>query len=261
MPKKAIYSYVASRSAWSAFQQYICTRKDQKVTKIYSYRDNCASCSSEGVEHAGVHVCCQCSSWCQFEHRTKAAETLSGLSAGYGYKALKISAVYDRHNRSKKGQESLEDEERTGRPATSRNDRYVATFIQSWDLIGVSRQQTNWHFIWIGSEHSERGYVSATRVCKICVTHSDGGPDGEHKADCCWTIWATDVQLLALLETPDGSHRTSFYVRGWNSTEGDSRSKSHTRWQLPEVLQQRRTAGASVYVQNANTSRATMSDF
>jgi hypothetical protein len=58
------------------------------------------------VQYAGADVCCPVHvAMCQFEQRTKAAETFAGLSAGYGDKAFKIFAAYGWHNRSEKGQQ------------------------------------------------------------------------------------------------------------------------------------------------------------
>jgi predicted transposase YdaD len=43
----------------------------------------------------------------------------------YGDETLKKTAVYDWFKRFKNGQESLEDEERSGRPSTSKNDETI----------------------------------------------------------------------------------------------------------------------------------------
>ncbi|KAL4083495.1 hypothetical protein QTP88_028811 [Uroleucon formosanum] len=53
------------------------------------------------------------------------AETLECLKTVYGDEALKKTAVYDWFKRFKNGQESLEDEERSGRPSTSKNDETI----------------------------------------------------------------------------------------------------------------------------------------
>lgn len=54
-----------------------------------------------------------------------AAETLECLKAVYSDEALKKTAVYDWFKRFKNGQESLENEERSGRPSTSKNDKTI----------------------------------------------------------------------------------------------------------------------------------------
>ncbi|XP_016662368.1 protein GVQW3-like [Acyrthosiphon pisum] len=54
-----------------------------------------------------------------------AAETLECLKTVYGDEALEKTAVYDWFKRLKNGQESLEDEERSGQPSTSKNDETI----------------------------------------------------------------------------------------------------------------------------------------
>jgi len=49
-----------------------------------------------------------------------ASETLSALQQVYGDTAVKKSAVYDWFSQFKNGQEKLEDDQRSGRPSTSR---------------------------------------------------------------------------------------------------------------------------------------------
>jgi histone-lysine N-methyltransferase SETMAR len=60
-----------------------------------------------------------------FKLRKTAAETLEYLKTVYGDEALKKTAVYDWFKRFKNGQESLEDEERSGQPSTSKNDETI----------------------------------------------------------------------------------------------------------------------------------------
>jgi histone-lysine N-methyltransferase SETMAR len=54
-----------------------------------------------------------------------ASETLSALQQVYGDTALKKSAVYDWFSRFKNGQEKLEDDQRSGRPSTSRTAEMI----------------------------------------------------------------------------------------------------------------------------------------
>jgi hypothetical protein len=55
-----------------------------------------------------------------------AKETLRAVRFAYGDTASKKSAVYEWYHRFKNGQETLEDEPRSGRPSTSRKDENVA---------------------------------------------------------------------------------------------------------------------------------------
>jgi hypothetical protein len=54
-----------------------------------------------------------------------ASETLSALQQLYGDIALKKSALYEWFSRIKNGQEMLEDDERSGRPSTSRTQDMI----------------------------------------------------------------------------------------------------------------------------------------
>ena len=54
-----------------------------------------------------------------------ATETLDLLQTAYGNDSLKRSAVFNWHKRFREGRESLEKNDRTGRPATSRNDEKI----------------------------------------------------------------------------------------------------------------------------------------
>ena len=68
-----------------------------------------------------------------------ASETLSALQQVYGDTALNKSAVYDRFSRFKNGQETLEDDQRSGRPSTSRTDEMIEEVRQ---LIQCDRRMT-----------------------------------------------------------------------------------------------------------------------
>jgi len=85
----------------------------------------------------------------QFEQRTNikfpcrlgksASETLSALQQVYGDTALKKSAVYDWFSRFKNGQEKLEDDQRSGRPSTSRTAEMIEKMRQ---VIQCDRRMT-----------------------------------------------------------------------------------------------------------------------
>jgi transposase len=68
-----------------------------------------------------------------------ASETLSALQQVYGDTALKKSAVYDWFSRFKNGQEKLEDDQRSGRPSTSRTAEMIEKVRQ---LIQCDRRMT-----------------------------------------------------------------------------------------------------------------------
>jgi transposase len=59
-----------------------------------------------------------------------ASETLSALQQVYGDTALKKSAVYDWFSRFKNGLEKLEDDQRSGRPSTSRTSGMIENVRQ-----------------------------------------------------------------------------------------------------------------------------------
>jgi len=59
------------------------------------------------------------------------------MSTVYGDEALKKTAIYHWFKRFKNGQESLEDEERIGRPSTSKNDEQSKKFEIWFDQIAV----------------------------------------------------------------------------------------------------------------------------
>jgi len=67
-----------------------------------------------------------------------ASETLSALQQVYGYTILKKSAVYDRFSRFKNVQETLEGDERSGRPSTSRTEEMIKKVQQQ--LIQCDRR-------------------------------------------------------------------------------------------------------------------------
>ena len=54
-----------------------------------------------------------------------ASETLSALQQVYGDTALKKYTVYDWFSRFKNGQEMLEEDQRSGRPSTSRTEEKI----------------------------------------------------------------------------------------------------------------------------------------
>jgi transposase len=54
-----------------------------------------------------------------------ASETLSALQQAYSDTALKKSAVYNWFSQLKYGQETLEDDQRSGRPSTSRTEEMI----------------------------------------------------------------------------------------------------------------------------------------
>ncbi|PNF30284.1 hypothetical protein B7P43_G15336 [Cryptotermes secundus] len=59
-----------------------------------------------------------------------ASETQSALQQVYGDTALKKSAVYHWFSRFKNGQETLEDDQRSGRPSTSRTEKNIGKVRQ-----------------------------------------------------------------------------------------------------------------------------------
>jgi len=85
----------------------------------------------------------------QFEQRTNikfmcrlgksASETLSALQQVYSDTALKKSTVYDWFSCFKNGQEKLEDDQRSGRPSTSRITEMIEKVQQ---LIQCDRRMT-----------------------------------------------------------------------------------------------------------------------
>jgi len=80
-----------------------------------------------------------------------ASETLLALHQVYGETALKKSAVYDWFSRFKNGQEKLEDDQRGGRPSTSRTTEMIEkvrqliqydgrmTIVELEQEVGISR--------------------------------------------------------------------------------------------------------------------------
>ena len=68
-----------------------------------------------------------------------ASETLSALQQVYGDTALKKAAVYDWFSQFKNGQEKLEDDQRSGRPSTSRTTEMIEKVRQ---LIQCDRRMT-----------------------------------------------------------------------------------------------------------------------
>ncbi|KAL4091078.1 hypothetical protein QTP88_025819 [Uroleucon formosanum] len=72
---------------------------------------------SQFEQRANIKLC--------FKLGKTAEETLECLKTVYGDEALKKTAVYDWFKRFKNGQESLKDEERSGRPSTLKNDETI----------------------------------------------------------------------------------------------------------------------------------------
>ena len=68
-----------------------------------------------------------------------ASETLSALRQVYGDTALKKSTVYDWFSQFKTGQETLEDDQRSGRPSTSRTEEMIGKVRQ---LIRCDQRMT-----------------------------------------------------------------------------------------------------------------------
>jgi transposase len=67
------------------------------------------------------------------------SETLSALQQVYGDIALQKSAVYDCFSRFKNGQETLENDQRSGRPSTCRTEEMIEKVRQ---LIRSERRMT-----------------------------------------------------------------------------------------------------------------------
>ncbi|PNF26753.1 hypothetical protein B7P43_G01616 [Cryptotermes secundus] len=68
-----------------------------------------------------------------------ASETLLALQQVYGDTAIKKSAVYGCFSRFKNGQETLQDDQRSGRPSTSRTKEIIGKARQ---LIRCDRRMT-----------------------------------------------------------------------------------------------------------------------
>lgn len=66
-----------------------------------------------------------------------ATEMLECLKTVYGDEALKKTAIYDSFKRFKNDQESFEDEERSDRPSTSKNDETIEKLKIWFDQIVV----------------------------------------------------------------------------------------------------------------------------
>ncbi|CAI6359366.1 unnamed protein product [Macrosiphum euphorbiae] len=117
-----------------------------------------------------------------------AAETLECLKTVFGDEALKKTAVYDWFKWFKNGQESLEDEERSGRPSTSKN---YETIEKVKNLVRSDRRlriqdMANALGISYGSVQNilKDDFWNAARLCEICSTHFDRRPNGKQKIDC-----------------------------------------------------------------------------
>jgi transposase len=74
-----------------------------------------------------------CANW------ENASEMLSAMQQVYGDTALKKSTVYGWFSRFKNGQETLEDDQRSGRPVTSRTEEMIEKVQQ---LIRSDRRMT-----------------------------------------------------------------------------------------------------------------------
>ncbi|PNF34187.1 hypothetical protein B7P43_G17619 [Cryptotermes secundus] len=74
-----------------------------------------------------------------FKLGKSASETLTALQKIYGDTALKKSAVYDWFSQFKNGQETLEDDQRSERPSTSKAEEMVGKVRQ---LIRCDRRMT-----------------------------------------------------------------------------------------------------------------------
>ncbi|PNF43072.1 hypothetical protein B7P43_G02720 [Cryptotermes secundus] len=82
-------------------------------------------------QHANIKFMCK---W-----EKSASEMQSALQQIYGDSALKKSAVYDWFSRFKNWQETLEDDQRSGRPSTSRTEEMIGKVRQ---LIRCDRRMT-----------------------------------------------------------------------------------------------------------------------
>ena len=66
-------------------------------------------------------------------------ETLNSINQVYGDESLSRTRVYEWYTRFKEGRESVEDDDRCGRPSTARNDETIA---QVREIIRSDRRQT-----------------------------------------------------------------------------------------------------------------------
>ena len=148
---------------------------------------------------------------CRWEK--SASETLSALQQVYGDTALTKSAVYDWFSRFKKAQEALEDDQRIGRPSTSRTKEMTEKVRKMWwknDHRGAGTR--SWHLSQIHSCNSVRRFEDEACQCEVCSEAADHGSDGmshdgrwrsvwekyagpnvSHK-DCHWW-WVMDIRL------------------------------------------------------------------
>jgi transposase len=68
-----------------------------------------------------------------------ASETLSALQQVYVDTALKKSVVYDWSSRFKNGKETFDDDQRSGRPWTSRTEEMIGKVLQMSDDLKTRR--------------------------------------------------------------------------------------------------------------------------
>jgi transposase len=73
-----------------------------------------------------------------------ASETLSALQQVYGDTALKKSAFYDWFSRLRNGEEKLEDDQRSGRPSTSKTAGMIensrTTVVRPFLMVALTFQ-------------------------------------------------------------------------------------------------------------------------
>ena len=179
----------------------------------------------------------------QFEQRAKikfmcrwgksTSETLSVLHQVYGDTALKKTAVYYWFSRFKNGKETLEDDQRIGRPSTSKTEEMIkksGTSYSMWSKndhrgVGTSR----WHLPRIHSCDSVRRFDEACQ-CEVCSVAAEHGSDGMPH-DCRWRC------LRKVRTTQSFSQRSSLKIsHGCSPTTRRRRcnQQSSTQRRLPD---------------------------
>jgi hypothetical protein len=64
-----------------------------------------------------------------------ATETFETLESAYGEECLSRTSVFEWHKRFKEGRQSLQDDERKGRPSTSRTEESAEVIQKCWGKI------------------------------------------------------------------------------------------------------------------------------
>ena len=114
-----------------------------------------------------------------FKLRKSSKETHEMLKLVYGAAAVTMKAVYKWFERFRNGCESVEDEERSGRPSTSKtqeNVERVSEMIRSNRRLTIRENfRGSERLLWVRSKHfNDLGNgqtVSSSIITTLCVTH------------------------------------------------------------------------------------------